>query len=102
MSGLADKNTKLAMVAGIYFSVAMIVGIGFTIRGAEVQARNQDATMSTQRTAPVANAPEKAGADAGKAADEDNGDAIGMTFDAGDLVDPALDILTKHAVRVVL
>ena len=103
MNGFADKNTKLALVGGIYFSVAMIVAIGFTIRGAEVQARNEAAIIPAQQlTTPAANAQEPDDVDVGTARNEDDGAGIGMTFDAGDFVEPAFDLVTKRALRRVV
>lgn len=127
MSGIAEDNTKRALVGGIYFSVAMIVAIGFTIRGSEVQARSEAAMVpASQLMKPVAASVgfdkgfEKADAkgnakgdkrsnDKGELRDEKDsqigdhlGNDIGGNFGAGSLMEPGLELIAKRAVRRIV
>lgn len=100
MSGIADNNTKLALVGGIYFSVAMIVGIGFTLRGAELQAQHEAATFpATQLVKPVSAAQGDERSDLRKERDAQIGDDIGGNFDSGSLMEPALELVAKRVAK---
>ena len=102
MNGI-EQNTKLAMVGSIYFSVAVIVAIGFTLRGAEVQARNEASVTPAQHLVqPVAESSVDEDKNLKESRDVKMGEDIGGAFDSGSLIEPALDLIARHAVRRVV
>lgn len=102
MNGI-EQTKKLAMVGSIYFSVAVVVAIGFTLRGAEVQARNEASVIPAQHLAqPVADSSVDEDQHLNDSRDVQLGEDIGSAFNPGNLVEPALDLIARHAVRRVV
>lgn len=103
MSGFAENNLKLAIAGGIYFFVAMIVATGFTLRGAEVRARSE-ASMSPARQIVVPHSTTQGVSSVDFKNDKDAqiGTDIGGILEAGSLMEPALKLAARKAIRRVV
>lgn len=102
MSGLTDNNVKLAMGGAIYVSVALIVAAGFSIRGMAVQAADKslsEPVSHVSESVAVRQAEEQEGDRQGKKTDTPVAGDFGGAFEPGDLVEPALDLVTRRVLR---
>lgn len=97
MGGIADNNTKLALAGGVYFSVAIIVGAGFTMRGAELQAQNDAALVPAPALVkPVAATQSDENNELRKDKDARIGEEVGVNFDPRSLMEPAIELAIKN------